>query len=117
MLDGDEVQRGIVDAGWLDRLTVGEASLPERHARIALLQAAIEVYDAEHAEELEAFFASAARMRPTCRADVGRQVEFGYRGHRYQFRVYRPARDVPRSRPAPSESMSRSNATGRASGG
>ena len=28
-------------------------------------------------------------MRPTCRPDVGRQVEVGYLGHRYQFRVYR----------------------------
>ena len=28
-------------------------------------------------------------MRPTCRPDVGRQVEIGYLGHRYQFRVYR----------------------------
>ena len=56
---------------------------------IALLQAAIEVYDAEAEAELDAFFSSAARMKPTCRPDVGRQVEIGYLGHRYQFRVYR----------------------------
>ena len=28
-------------------------------------------------------------MRPTIRSEVGRQVEIGYLGHRYQFRVYR----------------------------
>jgi len=67
------VQRGIVDTGLLDRLTIGEETLPERHAKIALLQAAVEVYDAEHAEEVSAFFASAARLRPTVRAGVGRR--------------------------------------------
>ncbi len=84
-----EVQRGIVDTGLLDWLTIGEESLPERHAKIALLQAAIEVYEAEHAEEVTAFFASAARLRPTARSGVGRPVELSYRGHRYELRVFR----------------------------
>jgi acetyl/propionyl-CoA carboxylase alpha subunit/acetyl-CoA carboxylase carboxyltransferase component len=89
VLDRAEVQRGIVDTGLLDRLTLGEETLPERHAKIALLQAAIEVYDIEHAEEVSAFFASAARLRPTARAGVGRPVELSYRGHRYELRVFR----------------------------
>ena len=89
MLERAEVQRGIVDTGLLDRLTIGEESLPERHAKIALLQAAIEVYDTEHAEEVAAFFASAARLRPTARSGVGRPVELSYRGHRYELRVFR----------------------------
>jgi len=89
MLDRPEVQRGILDTGLLDRLTVGDESLPERHAKIALLQAAIEIYDEEYAEEVAAFFASAARLRPTARAEVGRPVELSYRGHRYALRVHR----------------------------
>jgi acetyl/propionyl-CoA carboxylase alpha subunit/acetyl-CoA carboxylase carboxyltransferase component len=89
VLDRVEVQRGIVDAGLLDRLTMGAESLPERHAKYALLQAAIEVYDEEYAEEVAAFFASAARLRPTARAEVGRPVELSYRGHRYELRVHR----------------------------
>jgi acetyl-CoA carboxylase carboxyltransferase component/biotin carboxyl carrier protein len=89
VLDRAEVQRGIVDTGLLDRLTIGEEALPERHAKIALLQAAIEVYDIEHAEEVSDFFASAARLRPTARAGVGRPVELSYRGHRYELRVFR----------------------------
>jgi acetyl/propionyl-CoA carboxylase alpha subunit/acetyl-CoA carboxylase carboxyltransferase component len=89
MLDRPEMQRGIVDTGLLDRLTVGDESLPERYAKIALLQAAIEIYDAEYADEVAAFFASAARLRPTARAEVGRPVELSYRGHRYALRVHR----------------------------
>jgi acetyl/propionyl-CoA carboxylase alpha subunit/acetyl-CoA carboxylase carboxyltransferase component len=91
VLDRAEVQRGILDAGLLDRLTVGDESLPERHAKIALLQAAIEVYDTEYAEEVAAFFESASRLRPSARSEVGRAVELSYRGHRYQLRVHRVA--------------------------
>jgi acetyl/propionyl-CoA carboxylase alpha subunit/acetyl-CoA carboxylase carboxyltransferase component len=89
LLERDEFRAGRVDVGWLDR--VSPVSPPEtgEHAGIALLQAAIEVYDAEADTELEEFFSSAARMRPTCRPEVGRQVEVGYLGHRYQFRVQR----------------------------
>ncbi len=89
VLDRDEVRRGGIDAGWLDRLTSGAQHLPERHAKIALLQAAIEVYDEESAAELQTFLASAARLRPVVRAEVGRPVEFSYRGHHYHFRVHR----------------------------
>ncbi len=91
VLDRAEVQRGILDTGLLDRLTVGDEALPERHAKIALLQAAIEVYDAEYAHEVEAFFDSAARLRPSARTEVGRAVELSYRGYRYQLRVHRVA--------------------------
>ncbi len=89
LLDRDEVRAARVDVGWLDRLSRRPAVGPAAHAGIALLQAAIEVYDAEAGAELEEFFAGAAKMRPTCRPDVGRQVEVGYLGHRYQFKVYR----------------------------
>ena len=89
VLERPEIQRGVVDAGWLDRMMVGEAALPERHAKIALLQAAVEVYEVEAADEVASFFASAARLRPSVRNEIGRPVELGYRGHRYELRVYR----------------------------
>ncbi len=89
LLDRDEVRASRVDVGWLDRLSARPTGEPGDHAGIALLQAAIQVYDTESEAELEAFFTSAARMKPTCRPEVGRQVEVGYLGHRYQFRVYR----------------------------
>ncbi|MCX6551230.1 MAG: carbamoyl-phosphate synthase subunit L, partial [Acidobacteria bacterium] len=89
VLERAEVQRGGLDAGWLDGLMVGAESMPERHAKIALLQAAVEVYDAEFAEEVTDFFATSARLRPAARAEVGRAVELSYRGHRYQLRVHR----------------------------
>ena len=89
LLDRDEIRASRVDVGWLDRATEHPAVGPGEHAGIALLQAAIEVYDAESEVELNEFFSAAARMRPTCRPEVGRQVEIGYLGHRYQFRVFR----------------------------
>ena len=89
LLDRDEVRASRVDVGWLDRSSQLPVSAPGEQAGIALLQAAVEVYDAESDTELGEFFSTADRMRPTCRAEVGRQVEIGYLGHRYQFRVYR----------------------------
>ncbi|RPJ73499.1 MAG: hypothetical protein EHM24_07835, partial [Acidobacteria bacterium] len=70
MLDRDEVRTGHLDVGWLDR-DIGSADRPGDHAGIALLQAATEVYDAELATELEEFFLSAAKMRPTVRSEAG----------------------------------------------
>jgi acetyl/propionyl-CoA carboxylase alpha subunit/acetyl-CoA carboxylase carboxyltransferase component len=91
VLERQEVRRGFVDTGWLDRNMTGEGALSERHAKIALLQAAIEVYDLEFSSEVDAFFDAAARMRPTVRNEVGRPVELSYRGHRYALRVLRVA--------------------------
>ncbi len=89
LLDRDEVRASRVDVGWLDRTSQRQADEPGDRAGIALLMAAIEIHDAEAQAELEEFFSTAARMRPTCRAEAGRPVEIGYLGHRYQFTVYR----------------------------
>jgi acetyl/propionyl-CoA carboxylase alpha subunit/acetyl-CoA carboxylase carboxyltransferase component len=89
LLDREEVREGGLHTGWLDASTAAVDLGGEASAGIALLQAAIEVHDAEWDGELEAFFSAAARMRPTARAEVGRQVDIGYLGHRYQFRVFR----------------------------
>jgi acetyl/propionyl-CoA carboxylase alpha subunit/acetyl-CoA carboxylase carboxyltransferase component len=89
ILERDELRDGRVDVGWLDRSSAQVELGAADTAGIALLDAAIEVCDAESDAELDDFFSSAARMRPTIRSEVGRQVEIGYLGHRYQFRVYR----------------------------
>jgi acetyl/propionyl-CoA carboxylase alpha subunit/acetyl-CoA carboxylase carboxyltransferase component len=89
MLATPDVRRGSLDTAWLDGLVAADDAVPERHAKIALLEAAIEVYDAEFGAEVEAFFGAAARLRPTVRAEVGRPVELSYRGHRYALRVLR----------------------------
>jgi acetyl/propionyl-CoA carboxylase alpha subunit/acetyl-CoA carboxylase carboxyltransferase component len=89
MLATADVRRGAVDTAWLDGMMAAEEALPERHAKIALLEAAIEVYDVEFGAEVDAFFGAAARLRPVVRAEVGRPIELSYRGHRYALRVLR----------------------------
>ena len=88
-----ELRSGEFDTGWLERLM---ATRLERrpHASIALLQAAVEVYEAELALEQAAFYATAARLRPELPADVGRIVELRHEGQSYRARVLkRGARD------------------------
>ena len=65
LLDRPEVARGDYDTGWLDRLAAEGAHLPHGGVELALLVAAVEVYEAEATIELRGFFASAARGRPT----------------------------------------------------
>lgn len=89
LLEMEEMRRNQVDVGWLDRLTAAGAHVSDRHSEAALIQAAIEIYDAEFASELQTFFASAARLRPVVRAEAGRQVQVSYGGHHYEFVVYR----------------------------
>ncbi len=89
LLTRDEVQRGEVDVGWLDRLAVSGNHLSRCYADVALVQAAIEAYDAELAVEQTQFYASAVRGRPQVRSEVGRTVELRYRGHSYSLKVYR----------------------------
>ena len=68
LLSRPEVQSGQADIGWLDRLAAtGDHSLAS-HADVALVQAAIEAYDAELAVEQSQFYASAA-ARPAARTE------------------------------------------------
>ncbi|HMD97426.1 MAG TPA: carboxyl transferase domain-containing protein [Terriglobia bacterium] len=89
LLSRSEVERGEVDVGWLDRLAMDGSHLSRYHADVALVQAAIEAYDAELAVEQAQFYASAVRGRPHVRSEVGRTVELRYRGHSYSLKVYR----------------------------
>src|SRR5581483_9573882 len=89
LLARGEVQRGEVDTGWLDRLAGNGDHLSRHYAEVALLQAAIEAYDAELAIEQKQFYASALRGRPQVRREIGRSVTLRYRGYSYSLKVNR----------------------------
>ena len=89
LLGREEVQRGAVDIGWLDRLAANGELLSRRHVDFALVQAAINAYEAELRVEQDQFYASALRGRPQVRNEIGRTVELRYGEHSYSLKVYR----------------------------
>ena len=89
LLGREEVARGKSTVDWLDRLAARDEHVARERADVALLVAAGEVYEAQFLAERDEFFASAARLRPEISSEIGRAVEFRYRGQRYSFRVYR----------------------------
>jgi acetyl/propionyl-CoA carboxylase alpha subunit/acetyl-CoA carboxylase carboxyltransferase component len=89
LLDRPELQAGQVDTGWLDELASNGKHVCREFADVALVQAAIEAYDAELAVEQSQFYASAARGRPQVRSDVGHTIALRYRGHLYSTKTYR----------------------------
>ncbi len=89
LLRRPEVVRGEVDVGWLDRLSARGEHLPRGQADAAILQAAIDAYDAELAVEQAQFYATAARGRPKLRREVGHAIELRERGSRYELHVLR----------------------------
>ena len=91
LLERDEVRSGEVDVGWLDRLAAEGQHLSQRDADIALLQAAAEAYEADHAVERTQFYATAARGRLRPRREVGASVEIRHAGVRYPLEIYRVA--------------------------
>ena len=89
LLNRPEVQSGNVNTGWMDRLAASGGHLSRRYADVAMVQAAIEAYDAQLAVEQAQFYASAVRGRPQMRSEVGRTAELRYRGRSYSPRIYR----------------------------
>ena len=90
LLNRPEVVAGTADTGWLDRVGVDAGvrdTEPARHADVAFVQVAIDVYDAEEATERAAFLASARGGRPRASHEVGRTIELGYRGQVYRLAV------------------------------
>ncbi|MGA2345083.1 MAG: carboxyl transferase domain-containing protein [Candidatus Sulfotelmatobacter sp.] len=88
LLNRPEVQRGEVHVGWLDLASRGQP-IPRRYADVALVQAAIEAYEAQLGVEQTQFYASAVRGRPLVRSDVGRSTELRYGGRSYAPTTYR----------------------------
>ena len=89
LVNRPEVQSGEFHNGWLDHLAESIEHLSRRYADVALVQAAIESYDAQLAVEQAQFYASAVRGRPQVRSEVGRTAELRYRGHCYSPKTYR----------------------------
>ena len=89
LLKRPEMASGTLDVGWLDRLAASNEHVPRDHLEVALLDAAVEAYDDELADELREFFAWASRGRAKVRPIVGHAVELEARGKDYRFDVYR----------------------------
>ncbi len=89
LLNRPEVQSGEFHNGWLDSLAASGDHISRRYADVALIQAAIETYDAHLAVEQAQFYAAAVRGRPQVHSEVGRTAELRYRGHRYSPKTYR----------------------------
>src|SRR5271167_1620568 len=89
LLSRPEVQCGEFHNGWLDQLAATGEHLSRRYADVALVQAAIEAYDAQLAVEQAQFYASAVRGRPQVRSEVGWTAELRHRGHCYSPKTYR----------------------------
>ena len=84
-----EVQCGDVHIGWMDHLAASGEHLSRTYGDVALVQAAIEAYNAQLAVEQARFYASAIRGRPQVRIEIGRTAELRYRGHSYSPKTYR----------------------------
>ncbi|NLU83347.1 biotin carboxylase N-terminal domain-containing protein [Rhodococcus sp. HNM0569] len=87
LLDRREVIDASADTGWLDRAGIGAATGPSRCADIALIAAAVDVYDAEEAFERSAFLATSRGGRPRASHSIGRTVELTYQGQAYSLTV------------------------------
>ena len=88
LLEREEVRAASADTGWLDRLAAAGEHVVRRHADVALLQAALDVYDAELKVEQSQFYAWAARGRPRVRPEIGHVAPLRYRGNRYKLEVF-----------------------------
>ena len=89
LIDNPAVRSNEVDVGWVDRLVTEGRHLPREGAEVALLQAAIETYDAELDVELAQFYMAAARGRPGCADAFGHRMELMYAGNTYELGVFR----------------------------
>ena len=89
MLAREEVQRGDFTVGWLDRIAAQGLHVAKKYADVALVQAAIDAYDAECAIEQAQFYASAARGRPLVRSEIGRTLALRYGRHLYSMKTHR----------------------------
>lgn len=89
LLKREEVKSGDVHIGWLDHLASTGKHVSRHYADVALVQAAIEAYEAQLAVEQAQFYTSALRGRPLVRSEVGHTAELRHRGHSYSTKTYR----------------------------
>jgi acetyl/propionyl-CoA carboxylase alpha subunit/acetyl-CoA carboxylase carboxyltransferase component len=89
LLGRQELERGEVHIGWLDRLALDGTHVSHRYADVALVQAAIEAYESQLAVERTQFYVSALRGRPQVKCVTGKTAELHYRGRSYSLKVCR----------------------------
>ena len=87
LLDRPEMIAATAHAGWLERLVASGAHVRARHADVAVLTAAIDIYDAEQERERRGFYAAASRGRPWAGQGIDRTVQLRHRGHTYRLAV------------------------------
>ncbi len=86
------------DIGWLDRLTEERGDGTRPLADVALLRAAIDVYEEEFSLEKARFFAGAARGRPVVNPEIGCKVELAAAGQTYELEVFKLGANLYRLR-------------------
>jgi acetyl/propionyl-CoA carboxylase alpha subunit/acetyl-CoA carboxylase carboxyltransferase component len=89
LLDRPEFEAPHLDTRWPARLSTEEEHPPKQYAVVALLQAAVEAYDAELRLSEAEFYASAARGRPRVRQSTDFPTHFQFRGLVYKLKVSR----------------------------
>ena len=87
LLDREEFAAAKFDVGWLDRLVVEGAHVSRDHAEVALVRAAIGIYDEQVRLERTRFLSSAARGRPEVGTERGCTAELRYLGRAYRLHV------------------------------
>lgn len=92
LIDNPRVRSSEVDVGWVDGLVAEGKHMPRQGAEVALLQAAIETYDAELDVERAQFYTAAARGRPNIDASRGQSMDLTYAGKTYELSVARLGR-------------------------
>lgn len=96
LLSHQDVLRGRYDTAWLDTYTAQRGQTPRPLAHVALLRAAIDIYDRHYGLEQSLFFESAARGRPVVRQEIGYECELRLEGHTYKLKAYQLGRDLYR---------------------
>jgi acetyl/propionyl-CoA carboxylase alpha subunit/acetyl-CoA carboxylase carboxyltransferase component len=87
LLDRPELIAGTADSGWVDHLVAQDGHVLTRHADVALLAAAIDVYDSEQRLERRGFYTGASRGRPKASHEIGRTLDLLHRGQTYRLAV------------------------------
>ncbi len=81
-----ELDAGEIGARWLDELYDRDEAVPSDHGELALLQAAVDLFEGDLAADRRRFYAYAQQGRPQPAADYEREYELRHRG-----RLYSPA--------------------------
>jgi len=89
LLEHPDVAQHDYDIGWIDRTHVPRANEPRAFGHVALIHAAIDVYEEAMRHARARFLAAAARGRPSVDADVGHPVELRTAGQTYSVNVRR----------------------------